>query len=281
VTEPRANQRLVDRFWRWCGIERPPVVAVLRLEGAIGRMGPWRGGLTLPALAGAIERAFSLPRLKAVALQVNSPGGSPVQSGLIQRRIRALADEKKIPVVAFVEDVAASGGYWIALGADEILADENSIVGSIGVLSAGFGFQDLLARAGVERRVHTAGTRKAMLDPFRPEQPEDVAHLHALQQEMHESFKALVRTHRAGKLAAPESELFEGAFWTGRKALSLGLIDGIGDLRETMRSRYGEKVRLRVVGGAPSWRRRLGLAAAGEGLIGAVEERMMWARYGL
>ena len=281
MSEGPKIERPVDRFWRWCGIERPPVVAVLRLEGAIGRMGPWRGGLTLPGLAGAIERAFALPRLKAVALQVNSPGGSPVQSGLIQRRIRALADEKKVPVVAFVEDVAASGGYWIALAADEILADENSIVGSIGVLSAGFGFQNLIERAGIERRVHTAGTRKAMLDPFRAEQAEDVAHLHALQGEMHESFKALVRARRGATLTAAEDELFEGAFWTGRKALSLGLIDGIGDLRETMRRRFGEKVKLRVVGGAPSWRRRLGLAAAGEGLIGAVEERLMWMRYGL
>ncbi|MDH3914272.1 MAG: S49 family peptidase [Rhodospirillales bacterium] len=269
--------------------EPPPVVAVIRLSGVIGALGPLRTGLTLSGLAGQIERAFKQPRLKAVALAINSPGGSPVQAALIGRRIRALAEEKEVPVIAFTEDVAASGGYWLACAADEIYADENSIVGSIGVISAGFGFPDLLQRFGVERRVHTAGDRKSMLDPFKEEDPKDVARLKALQKEIHESFKAQVRARRGERLEGSDKALFSGEFWTGRKAVELGLVDGLGDLRGVLRERYGEKLRLKRVDGArPWWRRRLPVGSAlpapqdwAAGLLAAAEERALWSRYGL
>ncbi|MEE8292922.1 MAG: S49 family peptidase [Kiloniellales bacterium] len=269
--------------------EPPPVVAVLRLSGVIGGIGPVRRGLSLASQAHLIERAFKLPRLEAVALTINSPGGSPVQSALIAGRIRALAEEKNIPVVAFAEDVAASGGYWLACAADEIFAHESSIVGSIGVISAGFGFPALLERLGVERRVHTAGERKTMLDPFRSEDPKDVARLQTIQTDVHESFQDYVRQRRGERLTGEEADLFSGEFWTGRRALELGLVDALGDLRQVMRERYGEKVRLRLIDGArPRWRPRLSvevpapdLAASAAALVGAVEERALWARYGL
>ncbi|SLN72495.1 Putative signal peptide peptidase SppA [Oceanibacterium hippocampi] len=271
--------------------ERPPVVAVIRLAGVIAPGGsPLRGpNLNLAGLAGPIERAFSIKGVKAVALVINSPGGSPVQSALISARIRQFAAEKKVPVIAFTEDVAASGGYWLALAADEIYADENSIVGSIGVVSAGFGFPGLLDKLGIERRVHTAGEEKALLDPFRPEREEDIARLKELQGDIYDSFKAHVQDRRGDRLKTRRGkEIFSGRVWTGRKALALGLIDGIGELRGEMRRRYGEKVKLRLIGGEKSWlRRRMGLAGSGgaEALVDAVmarlEARLHWARFGL
>ena len=281
--------RLAPAQWlSGLGFGRRPVVGVVRLAGVIGTFGPIRVGLTLAGLAGALERAFALRNLKAVALAVNSPGGSAVQSALIAKRIRDLAAEKNVPVVAFVEDVAASGGYWLACAADEIFADESSILGSIGVISAGFGFAALLERFGVERRVHVPGARKGMLDPFRAELPEDVTRLEALQRDIHDNFKAQVRGRRGARLKADDETLFNGDIWTGRRALELGLIDGIGDLRATLRARFGDKVRLRPVGAEGAWlRRRLRLgAAAREGawareLVAALAEREYWARYGL
>jgi len=269
--------------------EPPPVVAVLRLSGVIGGLGPLRSGLTLSGLAGQIERAFETKRVKAVALSINSPGGSPVQSSLIAQRIRDLAQEKDVPVIAFTEDVAASGGYWLACAADEIYANENSIVGSIGVISAGFGFQELIQRFGVERRVHTAGEKKAILDPFREEDPKDVKRLEAIQKDIHESFKDLVRSRRGDRLSAPEKTVFTGEFWTGRRALELGLVDGFGELRQVMRQRYGEKVKFRKIEGKRNWwRRRLNLETDltmpgdwAASLIAAVEERSLWSRFGL
>ena len=282
------DMTFADRLARLLPGGGAPVVAVLRLAGVIGQLGPLRAGLSLAGLAGPIERAFSLRGVKAVALAINSPGGSPVQSALIHNRIRALAEEKKVPVLAFAEDVAASGGYWLALAADEIFADANSIVGSIGVVSAGFGFQDLIGRFGIERRMHTSGADKAMLDPFRPEQPEHVARLEAIQRDMHDSFKALVRARRGDRLKAAEDDMFSGAFWTGRRALDMGLIDGIGDLRQVARARFGERVKLRVVGARQGWlQRRFGLNVEGtashlaDGVLAAIEERAHWARYGL
>jgi serine protease SohB len=260
-----------------------PTVAVLPLSGVIGAFGPRRRGLSLAGLAPSIERAFKTSNLKAVALAINSPGGSPVQSSLIQRRIRALAAEKKVPVFAFTEDVAASGGYWLLLAGDEVYADENSIVGSIGVVSAGFGFPEALRKLGIERRVHTAGGRKSFHDPFQEEKAEDVARLRALQDEIHENFRAFVRERRAGKLKAPEDELFSGEFWAGRRALALGLIDGLGDLRTVMRERYGKAVRFRVFG---QQRSLLGSLLRGrqewpEHALSALDERLWWSRYGL
>ncbi|GGF26454.1 peptidase S49 [Aliidongia dinghuensis] len=268
----------------------PPVVAVLRLDGVIAARGGLRGkGLSIAGLAEPIERAFRLKDLAAVALVINSPGGSPVQSALIERRIRQLALEKNVPVLAFAEDVAASGGYWLALAADEIYAQEASIMGSIGVVSAGFGFTDLIRRFGIERRVHTAGTSKAMLDPFRAEEPGDVERLKALQLDIHDGFKDLVRARRGARLRE-DDEIFTGAVFTGRQALARGLIDGIGDLRQVLRERFGTRVRLRPVGERP--RRRFGLRFPGlasrldpidlltDGL-NALEERAIWARFGL
>lgn len=285
----RLSPRSLIPIARWR--EPAPVVAVLRLGGVIGSTGAMRRGMDLAALAGPIERAFGLRHLKAVALAVNSPGGSPVQAALIAGRIRALAEEKGVPVVAFAEDVAASGGYWLACAADEIYADEASIVGSIGVVSGGFGFAELMRRIGVERRLHTAGSRKGMLDPFLRERPEDVEHLTDLQQGIHQAFIDMVRARRGERLKAPDDEAFSGAFWTGRTALAMGLIDGIGDLRTVMRQRFGERVRLRPVGVDRGWlRRRLGLAAipvsgdAGawtDAVLAAVEERLIWGRFGL
>ena len=268
--------------------DRPPVVSVLRLSGVIGRMGLLRGGgLNLEGVERLIARAFSQRGLKAVALAVNSPGGSPVQSALIAKRIRQLADEKKIPVFAFAEDVAASGGYWLLAAGDEIYADDSSIIGSIGVVSAGFGFPELLARHGIERRVHASGARKSMLDPFRAEQPDDVARLKELQTDIHDHFKNHVRARRANKLTGTEDELFGGDIWSGKQALALGLIDGIGDLRSVMREKFGERVKLRSMSERRGLvRRRLGIAGPSTGalageIIGAVEDWAAWRRFGL
>jgi serine protease SohB len=267
-------------------LNRGPKIAVVRLSGAIGLPWPARGGgLSMASMAGPLERAFRLKNLQAVALAINSPGGSAVQSSLIAKRIRALAAEKKVPVLAFVEDVAASGGYWLATAGDEIFADESSVVGSIGVISSGFGFADLLQRIGVERRVHTAGPRKSMLDPFRPEQPEDLVRLERLQGEIHDNFKAQVRKRRGARLKGEEAELFSGEFWTARQALARGLIDGIGDLRRTLRERFGTKVKLvPVTARRGLLGRRLAsgtLDGWAEHALAATEERALWARFGL
>lgn len=261
---------------------RPPLVSVLRLNGAIGGAGFGRG-LTDAALAPLIERAFAPRRLAAVALSINSPGGSPVQSALIAGRIRRLAEERSVPVIAFCEDVAASGGYWLATAADEIYADGNSIVGSIGVIYAGFGFHALLERQGVERRVHTAGRSKSMLDPFQPEKPEDVERVIRLQTVIHDNFIEQVKTRRGAKLAAGE-ELFTGDIWVGREAERVGLIDGVGHLAPMMKARFGKKTRFVVVAPKRSLFRRLGAPGVEETFAAAgrmIEERALFARYGL
>ena len=213
----------------------PPVVAVLRLSGVIGLRG--RRGLSLAGKASAIERAFRLGGLTAVALSINSPGGSPVQSALIFRRIRQLAEENNVPVIAFAEDVAASGGYWLALAGDEIYAEDTSILGSIGVVSGGFGFSELMRRLGISRRLYTAGARKAMLDPFLAEDPKGIERLTALQRDIHGSFKDVVRLRRGARLKGDDETLFNGDIFTGRGALARGLIDGIGDLLATVEER--------------------------------------------
>jgi signal peptide peptidase SppA len=281
---------------RFLPIERfrhpPPVVAVLRLNGVIGLRG--RRGLSLAGKAGAIERAFKLSGLAAVALAINSPGGSPVQSALIFRRIRQLAEEKNVPVLAFAEDVAASGGYWLALAGDEIYAEDTSILGSIGVVSGGFGFSDLLRRVGISRRLYTAGARKAMLDPFLAEDPKGIERLEALQRDIHGSFKDIVRLRRGAKLKGDDDTLFNGDVFTGRGALANGLIDGIGELRGTLRARFGDKVQLRVVDpekrrfsfGLPHLPGTGGDSGASPGevlgdLLASVEERLIWSRFGL
>jgi len=265
---------------------RGPVVPVVRLSGVIASSGLLGSrGLSIEQAAPLLKRAFHMRGAKAVALAINSPGGSPVQSALIAQRIRLLANERNLKVIAFVEDVAASGGYWLACAADEIVVDPHSIVGSIGVISAGFGFQDLIGRIGVERRVHTAGERKSMLDPFRPEKAEDVERLVRLQTEIHEGFKDWVRERRAGRLNGEEPMLFSGEFWTGRRGLELGLVDTLGELRATLQARYGAKVHLPVIGPRRRLLSRLGLSSGiegiGPGTLAALEERLHWQRFGL
>jgi signal peptide peptidase SppA len=267
-----------------------PIIPVVRLSGPIGAVMPLRTGLAMSSVAPLLERAFSVPGARAVALVINSPGGSAAQSHLIFKRVRALAEEKKLPVIAFVEDAAASGGYMIACAADEIYADPASIVGSIGVVSASFGFHELIERIGIERRVHTAGKSKAMLDPFRPENPEDVVRLKGLQRQIHDVFAGLVRDRRGEKLNDSYDDLFSGAFWVGAEALDLGLVDGLGDIRTILRQRFGEKVRFRMIEPArpPLLGRLLGRRSLGQSslidpgeIVGALEERAAWARLGL
>ena len=224
-----------------------PVVPVVRLTGIIGFSTPLRPGLTLASVAKPLERAFAWPRGRAVALLINSPGGSAVQSHLVFQRIRQLAAEKDRPVIAFVEDVAASGGYMIACAADEIFADPSSIVGSIGVIGATFGFTKLIEKIGVERRIYTSGVNKAMLDPFLPENPEHVARLKSIQEDIHAAFIDLVKSRRGGKLKDAEEGLFSGEYWAAQKGIEYGLVDRIGDLRSTLRERYGEKVETPLV----------------------------------
>lgn len=255
------------------------LVTVLRLEGVIGAGSRFGApALTDAGLAPLIEAAFRRGKPKAVALAVNSPGGNPAQSNLIAARIRRLADEKGVPVHAFVEDVAASGGYWLATAADRIHLDPNSIVGSIGVISASFGFHDLLARAGVERRVHTAGKDKSLLDPFRPERREDIERLKRLQSVIHENFISQVRTRRGERLRG--EDLFTGEIWVGQGGIEVGLADAIGHLAPTMRALYGKDVRFRVISPRRPLFRRLGLPGVSEAL-GGVEDRAVWAQYGL
>ena len=278
---------------------RKPFVPVVRMTGAIGLSSPLRPGLSIASLAGTLERAFSVSRLPSVAIVINSPGGSPVQSSLIHKRIRQLAGEKDKKVYVFCEDVAASGGYYLAVAGDEIYADPSSIVGSIGVISAGFGFDKAIDKLGIERRVYTAGLSKAALDPFRPEQPADVERLKLLQKDVHDTFIAVVKERRLGKLKAPDAELFSGAFWSGPRAFEYGLVDGLSDVRSRMRELHGPEVRLVVIsqpgGGLLGRLRRLpmsgswggetegaGLCAGfAEGVLAALEERAMWGRYGL
>jgi signal peptide peptidase SppA len=282
-------------------MRRAPVVTVLRLSGVIAASSRLHSGLNLAALAPHIEAAFSQRRLKAVALAINSPGGSPAQTSLIFRRIRALAAENEVPVLAFTEDVAASGGYWLACAADEIFADESSIIGSIGVVASSFGFVELMEKFGVERRLHTQGDKKSLMDPFSPEKPADVRRLTALQKDIFEAFKDTVRERRGEKLTLADRQAFSGEIWTGRKALKHGLIDGIGDLRSVMRERYGEDVRFKVLGREPRMlsrlmRRRFGGTGTAfpdipdipvmpgnwaDQLISAVEARTLWSRFGL
>jgi serine protease SohB len=267
-----------------------PVVPVVRLMGIIGFSTPLRPGLTLAAVARTLDRVFAVRNSPAVALAINSPGGSPVQSHLIFRRIRELAAEKNKRVIAFVEDAAASGGYMIACAGDEIIADPHSIVGSIGVVGGSFGFDKLIGKLGIERRLYTSGEHKAMLDPFLPENPGDVERLKGLQREIHQDFIALVKSRRAGKLNGPENDLFSGEYWTGRRALDLGLVDAIGDLRGVLRERFGDKVVTPLVSAERGWlgRRVAGVARGdlmqtglAEDLISALEARALWARYGL
>jgi len=271
------------------------IVPVVRLSGLIGAVTPLRPGMSLAGIARTLERAFAIKQARAVAIVINSPGGSPVQSRQIYLRIRQLAAEKQLPVLVFVEDVAASGGYMIACAGDEIFCDPSSILGSIGVVGGSFGFQELLKRIGIERRLYTAGEHKAMLDPFLPENPEDVARVKALQREIHAIFIALVKQSRGARLKGADDVLFSGEYWAGETSVTLGLADAIGDLRSTLRARYGEKVLTPIIAPpAGLLSGLLGRKSAGAGTVGqldllaglpdelisALESRAIWAKFG-
>ncbi len=284
----KALRQMLPERWR----ADAPVVPVVRLSGTIGAVTPLRSGLTLAGVARLLDKAFSTPRAQAVAVVINSPGGSPVQSRQIFLRIRQLAEEKKLPVLVFVEDVAASGGYMIACAGDEIFCDPSSILGSIGVVGGTFGFTELIRKIGVERRLYTAGTHKATLDPFLPENPDDVARVKAMQRDIHVTFIDLVKERRGARLKGADDLLFTGEYWAGERSILLGLADAIGDVRGTLRVRYGDKVRtpliapptgllsglLRRRGGAQSG---LDVGALPEQALAAVEARMLWSRFGL
>src|SRR6476660_2189156 len=294
VSWPSLTERVME--WVPARLRRgAAVVPVVRLSGLIGAVTPLRPGMLLAGVARTLERAFSMKNAKAVALAINSPGGSPVQSRQIYLRIRQLATEKKLPVLVFVEDVAASGGYMIACAGDEIFCDPSSIMGSIGVVGGSFGFQEMIKRIGVERRLYTAGEHKGMLDPFLPENPDDVARLKAIQREIHALFIALVKQSRGARLKGSDDVLFTGEYWAGETSVSLGLADAVGDLRATLRSRYGDKVVTPLV--APSsglLSGLLGRKSAGAGtlasldgfaglpdeVISALESRAIWAKFG-
>ncbi len=264
---------------RWLPfVKSDPTVAVIRLTGMIASSST-RPGLNDETIGPVIEKAFSKGKPDAVALEINSPGGSPVQSSLIGARIRRLAAEKDIPVFAFVEDVAASGGYWLAAAADEIYADPSSVVGSIGVISASFGVHEFIERHGIERRVHTAGKSKSMLDPFRPEQPDDVARLKTLLEDIHDNFRDHITERRGAKLS-DKHELFTGEIWLAQRAVELGLIDGIGHLKPFLQERYGDKVRLRRYGVRKGILSRFG-AQIFQDAVRGIEERAAYARFGL
>jgi len=294
--DPHLVKNLLSRLLPKSMRPEGAVIPVVRLHGTIMAGGSqFQQRLSLATTAGLLEKAFALKAAPAVAISLNSPGGSPVQSRLIYKRIRDLSREKNKAVLVFVEDVAASGGYMIALAGDEIIADPSSIVGSIGVITASFGFPELLKKVGVERRVYTAGNNKSVLDPFRPEKKEDVERLKSLQLDIHQTFIDLVKERRGMRLA-DHPDLFTGLFWTGTRAVELGLVDGLGDMRSFLRARYGEKTQLKLItqprglfgrglglfstraGGSPAG--EIAAAAAG-GLAEAVQERELWGRYGL
>lgn len=294
----RAGSGLADKLLQYLPARFRPgtaVVPVVRLSGIIGAVTPLRPGMTLAGVARVLERAFSVRNAKAVALVINSPGGSPVQSRQIYLRIKQLAAEKKLKVLVFVEDVAASGGYMIACAGDEIFCDPSSILGSIGVVGGTFGFQEAIKRLGIERRLYTAGAHKAMLDPFLPENPDDVAKLKALQREIHQIFIALVKESRGARLKGADDTLFTGEYWAGESSIALGLADGIGDIRSTLRARYGEKVLTPVIAqpsgllsgllgrkspGAGQLSAMETMAGLPDELISAVETRAIWAKFG-
>lgn len=287
-------KRIIPEKW----FHKGPLIPVLRFEGTIGAVTPLRPGLSLSATAGAMEKAFTMKGAKAIAVQINSPGGSPVQSTLIFKRLRALAKENDLKVYVFAEDVAASGGYLIALAGDEIYAEESSIVGSIGVITASFGFHELINRLGIERRVITAGENKTTLDAFKPEKPEDVERIKSIQRDVHASFTDLVKQRRGARIEAHGDSLFTGEFWSGKRAAQLGLIDGVSDLRTRMREIYGEDARFKLVQAKTGWFRKKphvgaggGLAALGQltgglpqslasDVISTLEARSLWSRFG-
>ena len=267
---------------------RSITIPTLRLSGVIGQTGILRSGMTFQDINKLIDKLFSDKKSPAVALIINSPGGSPTQSSLIADSIILTAKKKKKRVIAFVEDVAASGGYWLACAADEIYIDQNSIVGSIGVISPSFGFVNLLKKIGIERRIYTSGKSKSFLDPFKTEKPEDIKRLKDIQEQIHENFIKYVKARRGMRLKKNrDNEIFSGLFWIGRKAIELGLADGIGHINETLQNKFGEKVKIKMIEQKKSFiQRKLSSNLPtslidSKQLIGHLEEKAYWSRYGL
>ena len=258
-------------------------IPTLRLTGVIGQAGIARSGLTIAGIEKLVDKLFSDKKAPAVALIINSPGGSPTQSSLIAEKIINLAKEKNKKVYAFVEDVAASGGYWLACAADEIYLDLNSIVGSIGVISPGFGFVDLIKKIGVERRVYTSGKSKSFLDPFKEEKKEDIDRLKSIQEQIHENFIEYVKSRRGSKLlSSAEDEIFSGLFWVGKKGVDLGLADGIGSINQIIREKYGNKAKIKIIDQKKSFlQKRLSSSINNNDIFNRLEEMIMWSRYGL
>ena len=264
------------------------IIPTLRLSGVIGQAGLLRSGLTINTIDKLINKLFSFKKSPAVALIINSPGGSPTQSSLIAERIINKSKEKNKKVIAFVEDVAASGGYWLACSADEIFIDQNSVIGSIGVISPGFGFVNFIKKIGVERRVYTSGKSKSFLDPFKPEKKEDIKRLKIIQEQIHENFISYVKDRRDSKLNKKfEKEIFSGLFWVGKKAITLGLADGLGSIDDVLKKKYGKKIEIKMIDQKKSFiQRKLSSSYPSsllntEELINSIEEKALWSRYGL
>lgn len=271
--------------------EGKPKVVALRMAGVIADSAMVRSaGISHAKYTKLIDKAFGMPNVKAVALIINSPGGAPAQCSLITAQIRKLAEEKEVPVYAFVEDVAASGGYWLSCAANEIYAQETSIVGSIGVITSGFGLEDFIKRYDIHRRVYTSGKDKSFLDPFKAEKPEDLKRLRELQESMHDAFKHWVKDRRGEKLNGDDNTLMEGAFWTASDALHYGLIDGIGDCRSVMKNRFGDDIKIVDLAPDKKWFSTLPFASGVSQLnkddlfataLSYAEERAAWGRFGL
>ena len=263
-----------------------PIIAVLRLCGVIGKVGGFKSGLCLHSLNELIEKAFAIPKLQAICLSINSPGGSPVQSELIAKRIRTLARTKQIPVYSFVEDVAASGGYWLACAGNEIYASKSSIIGSIGVISSSFGFHEAIHKIGIERRVYTQGQNKSILDPFQPVKESDIKIIKQLQQQVHEHFIEYVKERRGGKLTQADDILFNGEFWSGESAHDFGLIDGIADMHSFISNKFGDDIKIEYIAGKQSWlKKKLGMAEATDlqrltdHLLDSIEHKILYKKF--
>lgn len=267
-----------------------PVVAVFRLDGVIGKAGALKSGLTLSSLNKLIEKMFKIEHLDAVCLSINSPGGAPVQAELITNRIVELAKIKEVPVYSFVEDVAASGGYWLACAGEKIYASQSSIIGSIGVISSGFGFHEAIAKLGIERRVYTEGNSKSVLDPFQPAKKSDIKIINKIQKEIHQHFINTVKEQRAGRLTQSDDILFNGEFWSGQIAVDYGLVDGIEDLYSFIQKRYGDNVKIEHIENKQSWfKKKLGMSQISqefandlsESVINSAEKRLMSSKFGI
>ena len=265
-----------------------PVVAVLRLDGVVGKVSAMKSGLTLCSLNKLIEKMFKIERLKAVCLAINSPGGSPVQSELIGNRIIEIAKEKDIPVYSFIEDVAASGGYWLACAGDKIFASRSSIVGSIGVIAAGFGFHEAIEKLGIQRRVYTQGNNKSVLDPFQPEKESDVKIIKKIQKDIHDHFIDTVKERRGGKITQRDEVMFNGEFWSGQIAADFGLVDGIDDLYSFIQEKFGDEVKIEYIEQKQSWfKKRFGVSAVSKefadnlvgGLVESAEKKLMQSKF--